>query len=234
MQALHEQFAGRDDFALLSVSGDYPDSMDELRPMIEEYGITYPVLHGLDGDEPDLHDWDILGFPSAFLINPQGVVLLETHIGEYTAGWLETLLNLEQEIPVTQLSVDNELLDNGGLRFTVRSDRQLDVHVNVGKILEEYWEDVDGEWQEVENPPADAEPNMSAYHSLDDWENRIVSLEPLDGSFVYSFEIEPVTDDNLWLIQCSVSAQIPGTEELEAMLPMLMAGSEWFKPESDS
>ena len=83
LNAFHEQHAG-DGVVVLGVSVDL-DGDAAVREFAEEYGVKYPILLG---DESLAREFGALGFPSLFVIAPDGSVD-SSHIGVIDAESLE-------------------------------------------------------------------------------------------------------------------------------------------------
>ncbi len=93
---LHEQFKDRDDFALVTVSYDRTHTIDRMHEVIEEYGITYPVLHQFVDDKPWAFGYEIRYIPKSVLIDPMGNIWGDFRINDELPEMLEFLLEQDE------------------------------------------------------------------------------------------------------------------------------------------
>jgi thiol-disulfide isomerase/thioredoxin len=73
-------------FTVVGISSD--DTLEKLRPFVDEYKMSYPVLQGLGRD--DVHDafGPVYGLPTTLLISRDGRIC-RTHMGLVTKGQFE-------------------------------------------------------------------------------------------------------------------------------------------------
>lgn len=90
--ALNEQFGGRDDFAIVTVSYDRTTTIDRMHEVIEEYGITFPVLHQFVDDKPWAFGYSVRYIPKSVLIDPMGNIWGDFRINDDFPEILEFLL----------------------------------------------------------------------------------------------------------------------------------------------
>jgi peroxiredoxin len=90
LNELHERYKGKD-FALLSISVD--DSLDTLKPFVEEYGIKFPVLVN-DAEVERLYG--IINIPATLIIDKEGNIAGK-HLG-YVPGTKEMLTKEIEEL----------------------------------------------------------------------------------------------------------------------------------------
>lgn len=82
-------------FTVLGVSLDTAQTMDKLRPVMKDKGISYPVVFpGFGWDTPPAKEWGVTGIPDTYLISPQGVVVATDLRGEALGETLHKFMNL--------------------------------------------------------------------------------------------------------------------------------------------
>ena len=79
--AFHAEWGDR--VSLVAIATD-AGGAEVVAPFAEEHGIEYPVLLG---DEALARSWGLLGFPTLFVIRPDGRVQ-EAHAGPLSEEWL--------------------------------------------------------------------------------------------------------------------------------------------------
>ena len=84
--AVHAEFADRVDVYAVATDAQ---GAEAVAPFAEEHGIEYPVLLG---SEALAQDWGLIGFPTLFLIRPDGSIR-EAHVGPISADDLEEALH---------------------------------------------------------------------------------------------------------------------------------------------
>jgi thiol-disulfide isomerase/thioredoxin len=108
-------------FAVLGVSLDYDKTMDKLRPVMKEKGITYPVIFPGGGwDTPAAKEWAVGGIPDTYLISPQGVVVATGLRGEDLKPALEKFLGLKATYAPTGVRVSYKRDKENG-KFTINT-----------------------------------------------------------------------------------------------------------------
>ncbi|MEZ5336893.1 MAG: hypothetical protein R3F46_01400 [bacterium] len=75
----------RPDFELLSLCFDDPSRRELVDKAIADYGISHAVLWNETGspERSNMADWNIPGFPTTLLIDPQGNIVLELAVDNY-------------------------------------------------------------------------------------------------------------------------------------------------------
>lgn len=71
LQSLYEEHAGAG-FRIVGISLDTGDTADQVAAFVEEYGVTYTILH--DPQMRGMELYQILGLPATFLIDREGVL----------------------------------------------------------------------------------------------------------------------------------------------------------------
>lgn len=89
---INEQFGGRDNFAMVTVSYDRTTTIDRMHEVIEEYGITYPVLHQFVDEKPWAFGYTVRYIPKSVLIDPMGNIWGDVHFDEDLPEILDFLL----------------------------------------------------------------------------------------------------------------------------------------------
>jgi len=87
-----EQFASKYDgkVRIVGVNMTQGDNMKGLKQFVSQYHVSYPVLLDENGDF--LSHYNIVGFPTTFLISPTGTVL-KVHVGPITEQQLRAMLD---------------------------------------------------------------------------------------------------------------------------------------------
>ncbi|HLA13831.1 MAG TPA: redoxin domain-containing protein [Gemmatimonadaceae bacterium] len=71
IEALHRDYAPKG-FKVLAVSVDDPGRAETIRAFVEQYKLTFEILH--DPDKKIVEQYDILGYPETFIIGRDGVI----------------------------------------------------------------------------------------------------------------------------------------------------------------
>jgi peroxiredoxin len=71
LQSLFEERAG-DGFRIVGISLDTGDAADQIAAFVEEYGVTYTILH--DPQMRGMELYQVLGLPATFLIDREGIL----------------------------------------------------------------------------------------------------------------------------------------------------------------
>jgi cytochrome c biogenesis protein CcmG, thiol:disulfide interchange protein DsbE len=71
LQQLSEEYGDRD-FNIVGVSMDTGDAADQIAMFVEEYGVTYTILH--DPQMRGMELYQILGLPATFLLDREGTL----------------------------------------------------------------------------------------------------------------------------------------------------------------
>ena len=79
---LHRRLGGPD-FEVIGVSVDASAAEDEVRDMVERFGLPYLVV--LDPNKHVTIDWQVQSYPTSVLLDRRGHVLLR-HVGEIRPG----------------------------------------------------------------------------------------------------------------------------------------------------
>lgn len=71
LQSVYEEHAA-DGFQIVGISMDTGDAADDVAMFVEEYGVTYQILH--DPQMMGMELYQVLGLPATFLIDREGVL----------------------------------------------------------------------------------------------------------------------------------------------------------------
>ena len=71
IEALHRDYAPKG-FKVLAVSVDDPGHAATIRAFVEQYNLTFEVLH--DPEKKIVEQYDILGYPETFIIGRDGLI----------------------------------------------------------------------------------------------------------------------------------------------------------------
>ena len=71
LQSLFEEHES-DGFEIVGISMDTGDAADQVAMFVEEYGVTYTILH--DSKMLGMELYQVLGLPATFLIDREGVL----------------------------------------------------------------------------------------------------------------------------------------------------------------
>jgi hypothetical protein len=219
----------RDDFALFTVSLDRPETIDGARKLLRQHHVDYPVLWFGPMDEAwGTCDWSIPAVPTAFLIDPQGNIVLDLWADEHLSELLSYII--DERGPQPPLRLDMTCVSNadGSFSFTVQATNPthepLDVMIDVGRNVLEYWDTIDGKFQKVDNPQPGVEMNMSDVYTLNEYSGpRTLECDEF-GCASYSFTIPRI--EPCWMLCYHVQALLPGAEALYAGqgLPLMAGG----------
>lgn len=78
LQSVHERFHPRG-LQVVGVSMDTRAALRDVQEFVDEFGVTYRVLHDPDGRSMDL--FSVIGLPASYLIDHEGTVLW-SRVGE--------------------------------------------------------------------------------------------------------------------------------------------------------
>jgi peroxiredoxin len=82
LQSVHERYRGRG-LQVVGVTTDARAAADDVQAFLDEFGVTYRILHDPDARSMDL--FSAIGLPASFLIGADGVVRW-TKLGEVREG----------------------------------------------------------------------------------------------------------------------------------------------------
>jgi cytochrome c biogenesis protein CcmG, thiol:disulfide interchange protein DsbE len=82
LQDVHERFAPRG-LQVVGVSMDTRGALRDVERFIDEFGVTYRILHDPDGRSMDL--FSAIGLPATYLIGADGIILW-SRVGEVREG----------------------------------------------------------------------------------------------------------------------------------------------------
>ncbi len=90
LQSLSEEY-GPQGFEIVGISMDTGDAADQVAMFVEEYGVTYTILH--DPKMLGMEIYQVLGLPATFLIDREGVLRWMRYgpIPEGDPGFLQAL-----------------------------------------------------------------------------------------------------------------------------------------------
>lgn len=71
LQSVYEEYRGRG-FEIVGISMDAGDAADDIEMFVDEYGVTYTILH--DPRMRGIELYQVLGLPATFLIDRDGVL----------------------------------------------------------------------------------------------------------------------------------------------------------------
>lgn len=210
--------AGRDDFAVLTVSLDRPETISGCRKLIRKYGIQHPVLwFGPEDSSWGSMDWDIPAVPEAFLIDPQGNILLNLWVDKNFAQNTEFIMDHPALFPPYGMEWSYEKLPDGNykldLHVTSPFHQPLPIKIDVGKIVKEYVEERDGKLVPIDPIPACKEWNCSSYYTLEGFGDlkRQATFSEF-GDATISITVPQV--ENAWMLSYSASFVVPGSEQI--------------------
>lgn len=164
-------YVERGELAVLTVSLDDSNTLDKLKHTIRKYGITYPVLYDGGGWESvPAVEWNVGGIPASFLINPQGVIVMNELRGEDLGEVLDYYLHTPR--PLLGLSVtrvyndDNTLSLLASVRNTSREPVELTLELYV---LNYVWDETDPpcriiDYEDIYNDPVTAQVTFGEFN----------------------------------------------------------------------
>jgi hypothetical protein len=199
----------RSDFEVLTVSFDDPERQSDVDKAIRDFKIKHTVVWDPINSTSlsNKADWNIKGFPTTLLINPDGVIQSSIDIDEHLEENLLYFLNSSSDLPPLGLSLtpltdtDGKVVPDGngefGLSLDLYSPEHLPIDVTFsvnGGTLVGY--ELPAEEEAGEGP---GKPTLTA--SFDSF-----------GNYYKEFRLKP--DEGSKYLFVVVSVPIPGTEEL--------------------
>lgn len=189
------------------VNVDAAADVGKLKDMLAAADVDFPVLYyGEEMDSPPAREWHIAGIPSAYLINPQGVI-----VAHPLARYNLTLVDLYE-----RLSADPAAFAPAGLRASseITSEEQIDIIVELYspqrlplKVAVDYtlprfvWDMATGDMVECERTrPNGSEPEFEFEVDFEDSCEQTITL--------------PVDVREYSGLEALVTVLIPGTAEL--------------------
>jgi peroxiredoxin len=82
LQTVHERYGSRG-LQVVGVTTDTRAAVDDVHAFLDEFGVTYQVLHDPEARSMDL--FSAIGLPATYLIGSDGVILW-AHLGEVREG----------------------------------------------------------------------------------------------------------------------------------------------------
>jgi len=188
------------------VSLDSPETLPALRKIITKLDIHFPVLY--DGgyfESIPAAEWGVHGVPSAFLINPQGVIMTKSLGGELSEDTLGKKLDfyINHPQPVLGLRASHKVNDDGTLTVLAnvmnagRQPLELNLSLSLTKLI---WDASDPTL-----PLVDQESSFQA-----DCQKQTVSFSDFSET-TCEFVLTPAAD---WhVVNYSLRAMVPGSVE---------------------
>lgn len=208
----------RSDFAVFTVSFDNPDRQAEVDRVIREYGIDHTVIwdHRDTGDLSNKGDWNIKGFPTTVLINPDGVIQASMDVDEHLEENLLYFLEQDSVPPPIGLDIKVETDDEG--KAMVNDDGNVMLNVDVYSPTHAPLEvivDASGTivTYDEENDPDHESPE---YETIDYREEGLIPelTFSFDDYGNASRQVPLKAFDNMSYIFVVVSIKLPGTDAL--------------------
>ncbi len=210
----------RQDFAFITVSLDDKDTLPGLRKLIRKHRIKYPVLwFGPEDVSWGELGWNIRGVPDAYLIDPQGNILLHTYVDETFADRVTYIIDHPGQFSPFGMEWTAKELADGNYSLTLHVTNPLhsplNIKLEVAKGVKEYVEERNGELVPIDPIPAGKEWNCSSYYTLDGYSDysQLVSFNEF-GEVDVNLVIPHI--DRAWLLWFNAEFVIPGTEEFDA------------------
>jgi peroxiredoxin len=95
-----------DNFEVLGISLDAPQTADHLKPVLKKAGAKYPMIYqGGTWKTPPATEWGVRAIPASYLIDPQGVVVATNLRGDALRPLLEFFLNHPGPYPAVNVDV---------------------------------------------------------------------------------------------------------------------------------
>lgn len=153
-------FVERGELAVLTISLDESDTLGKLKQTIRKHGVTYPVLYYGGGFESvPAVEWNVSGIPASFLINPQGVIVMNELRGEDLGEVLDYYLHTPR--PLLGLSVTRVYNDDNTLSLLaqVMNSSREPVELTLELYVLNYvWDETDPTLQIIDYEDIYAEP----------------------------------------------------------------------------
>lgn len=218
---------------------DRPETIGGCRKLIRKYGIQFPVLwFGPQDSCWGALDWEIRAVPSAYLIDPQGNILLDLWVDENFAATAGFIMAHPALFAPYGLEWSHTVLPDGSYKLDVHvtssTHQPLPIKINVGKVVQEYVEEHDGQLVPIDPIPEGKEWNCSSYYTLEGFgdQKQTASFGEF-GDATISLTVPHV--ENAWTLSYSASLVWPGSEHLNAGRGIeLSASGEFELSESNS
>ena len=202
----------RSDFAVFTVAFDKPERQADVDRVIRQNRIRHTVIWDPveSSTLSNKADWNIKGFPTTVLVNPDGIIQASIDIDENLEENLLYFLNSSADMPPLGLSLtplanaQGEIVpdENGEVSLSLDlyspEHLPLDVTFSVsGGTLVGY--EQPAEKEAGENPAAPVKPTLTA--TFDEF-----------GNYYNEFKLKP--DEGSKYMFVVVSVPIPGTQDL--------------------
>ena len=220
MQALQQQFAGRDDFAIVAISKDTEEYLADLDELVAKEDFEYPVLYlGNDEELQRRLNWYASSIPAQFLVHPDGRILTSLAMNVKLPGMLENLLAMPaapQPISINTRHEFNNAMDLL-VHVTINSPYEQAMPVNVwaGHNVKIYVPEYDTEHT--------GEKNADTFERLEDGSLGEFTAAP--GTSEFDFTVPALADAHA--IQYGVFIELPGTALASPDTAMRASSSEF-------
>lgn len=197
-------------FEVFSVSLDFPTTCDEIRNVVRQQGITYPVIYDGGGWQAVQGvEWDIHSIPATFLVSPNGVIVATNLRGEKLRPMLDFFMSKGADYSPVGLNASHRLNADGSADITVllTSPRHEPLKLDLDYAHYRYtWAEDDPEHK---NRPVSSE--TIEQDAVKPEQSATVEFTQF-GDASYSFHIPAV--ENTHRLSYYVTVQVPGTESM--------------------
>jgi thiol-disulfide isomerase/thioredoxin len=200
----------RDDFEIFSVSLDFPTTCDEIRKVVREMGIDYPVIYDGGGWQAVQGvEWGIQSIPATFLVSPTGVIVATGLRGEKLRPMLDFFMSKGVDYAPVGVNASHVLNADGSATVTalLSSPRHEPLRLDLDYSHSRYtWADDDPEHKgrpvKADTIEIDAvKPEQSATVEFGQF-----------GDAIHTFTIPAV--ENTHRLSYYVTVEVPGTESM--------------------
>lgn len=190
---------------VITVSADSAKTLPALRRTIRKYRLAYPVIYdgGIYDEEMQRPipavEWNVLGVPKSYLVNPQGTIVANNLSGDKLARMLDFYLNGSPPI----IGLRGYAVANEDRSVTVYAEVMSSDHQPV-KVTGDYYH---SDWVWDEDYVV-----IDEISGHDDFPEPAVLNFGDFGDAVYEFKLPPSDEIDYYVIW--LKATVPGTEDI--------------------
>ena len=190
--------------AVIMVSGDTPETLPKMKQVIKDHGIDFPVLYDGGGDSKTVPylEWSVYGWPSTYLVDPQGVIVAAGLRGQPLDKLLTYFLDGPPR-PVIGLRARSTLNSDGTI--SVFAELTNPAHAPLELALTRYWE----HWFTPADDPTGTSVDFKQHY--DKGFAKASAQCDTFGEAVYEFRLTPTAEMNT--LGYNVHLLLPGTAD---------------------
>lgn len=191
--------------------------MPELRKLLTQESVTFPVIHRYEGDGINSFGWNAPYRPWTYLIDPQGNIVGNFWVWDKFEPVLDYFLAMEKPYQPNGIEVNLAENPDGSYSMSVSVTSPSHEPVSVSVFAEAgfgiYGEKVDGEWQWLDYVPEGKEPNSTDFKPFEGFEDLVVEFEFGEfGEATKVFQLSNHLGAELRKILYGANYELPGIE----------------------